>query len=83
MTQTVDSKKDDTFVATLILGVVIALVLMGYGLTKLGVFGSKKTSAAEEGLGWTDEDASAFVPPPERQEFIDAKKGIDVKVRAI
>ncbi len=51
-------------------GVVRALFMMGDELTKLGVFGSKKSSAAEVGVGGTDEEASAFVLPPERQELM-------------
>lgn len=67
---------DDTAAATLFLGAVVALVILG-GVLYKAVLGGKKTNTAEEGLMWTDDDAHAFSPPNERAEFIAAKRGID------
>jgi hypothetical protein len=48
-------------------------VLSGFLLQKLGVFNPNQKNKVEEGLTWSDDDATIFVPPAERQEFIDAK----------
>jgi len=65
--------KDDHFVATLIAGAAVIFVLSGFALQRLGVFNPNQKNKVEEGLTWSDDDATIFVPPAERQEFIDAK----------
>ncbi len=51
----------------------IALIILGGVLYKI-ILGGKKTDEGEEGLAWTSVTAHIFVPPQQRQAYIDLKQ---------
>ena len=55
----------------------IALVILGGVLYKTFV-GNNRDSTVIDGLSWTDDRNSVFIPPKEREEHLSDKKNLDL-----